>query len=601
MLFEMDVKPNICELLKERILAYTAVANISLAGFSTKSRVPLAIIQRIVSGNFVAVKFHHAYQILNLIDPDNVKPFLVESFLVEFYSHYFLEAHRHLGFERNAEAHDSVLSRALKSKILYNVYSMASTTHGVSLAKVEDVLKKPGLQALHELVGSGVLVEVSEGLYKDPLFNHHQTNEAQLCQMIKYNLEDFEPHNRYAAIFNIVEGYSDKGLEKVRNIIRKLFVDIFEVASDSANLGTETLFFSTLCGPIPSSQALIVKTTEESNNSGSDKEIGEFLAGLVHDMRVPMKYVQQVLDEQSEDKQAPIEISRAKSAARRIEGMIDALRRFENYEVVSRQMESFNFDQILNFANAMADKYGKRFSYNGPAEFHGSLDKVKIDRIIQNLLMNAFQAATTAINLECILIQDSMRLRVIDDGEGVPLELAPKIFELGFSFGKPEGSGLGLSNVKTIAQAHDGDAFYERLNGQTVFTVILQNVFVDSVLEDHLKPVALADQPLRVRGEEARPILFVAASDLEVQLRLLAAGAEHLQKFHVSEDADDMLSAYIVCTDNVSLALEAANAGISRILTPSTDLIARSDFITSLVKFANDEIGKFPRLESKPQ
>ncbi len=589
------MKPNICELLKERILAYTAAANISLAGFSTKSRVPLAIIQRIVSGNFVAVKFHHAYQILNLIDPDNVK-----SFLVEFYSHYFLEAHRHLGFERNAEAHDSVLSRALKSKILYNVYSMASTTHGVRLAKVEDVLKKPGLQALQELVDSGVLIEASEGLYKDPLFNHHQTNEAQLCQMIKYNIEDFEAHNRYAAILNIVEGYSEKGLEKVRNIIRKLCLDIFEVASDPANLGTETLFFSALSGPVPSSQALIVKRPEESNKPASDKAIGELLAGFVHDMRVPMKYVQQVLDEQSEDKQAPIEISRAKSAARRIEGMIDALRRFEDYEVVSRHMDRFNFDQILNFASAMADKYSKRFSYNGPGEFHGSLDKVKIDRIIQNLLMNAFQAAATAVNLECILTQGSVHIRAIDDGGGVPLELVPKIFEHGFSFGKPEGSGLGLWNVKTIAQAHDGDAFYERLNGQTVFTVILQNVFVDSVFEDKLKPVALADQSLHVRGEEPRPILFVAASDLEVQLRLLAVGAEHLPKFHVSEAADDMLSAFIVCTDNVSLALEAAKAGISRILTPGPDLIARSEFITSLVKFANEEIGKFPRLESKP-
>jgi signal transduction histidine kinase len=44
---------------------------------------------------------------------------------------------------------------------------------------------------------------------------------------------------------------------------------------------------------------------------------------------------------------------------------------------------------------------------------------------------------------------------VIDEGEGIPAELLPRIFELYFTT-KPKGSGIGLAMTYRILQLHGG-------------------------------------------------------------------------------------------------------------------------------------------------
>jgi len=46
-------------------------------------------------------------------------------------------------------------------------------------------------------------------------------------------------------------------------------------------------------------------------------------------------------------------------------------------------------------------------------------------------------------------------VEVIDEGEGIPPELLPRIFELYFTT-KPKGSGIGLAMTYRILQLHGG-------------------------------------------------------------------------------------------------------------------------------------------------
>ena len=46
-------------------------------------------------------------------------------------------------------------------------------------------------------------------------------------------------------------------------------------------------------------------------------------------------------------------------------------------------------------------------------------------------------------------------VEVIDEGEGIPAELLPRIFELYFTT-KPKGSGIGLAMTYRILQLHGG-------------------------------------------------------------------------------------------------------------------------------------------------
>jgi two-component system nitrogen regulation sensor histidine kinase GlnL len=65
-----------------------------------------------------------------------------------------------------------------------------------------------------------------------------------------------------------------------------------------------------------------------------------------------------------------------------------------------------------------------------------------------------------------------IRLEVIDDGPGVPAEIADSIFFPMVS-GRDEGSGLGLPIAQSLINRHGGLIDFASVPGNTVFTVWL--------------------------------------------------------------------------------------------------------------------------------
>jgi signal transduction histidine kinase len=92
-----------------------------------------------------------------------------------------------------------------------------------------------------------------------------------------------------------------------------------------------------------------------------------------------------------------------------------------------------------------------------PAGLQGRFDPDQIRQVLVNLLVNAGQATNGAgrITVEGEAQGDDLRLRVRDDGPGVPPEVRYRIFEALFTT-KARGSGLGLALCRRILEAHDG-------------------------------------------------------------------------------------------------------------------------------------------------
>lgn len=97
-----------------------------------------------------------------------------------------------------------------------------------------------------------------------------------------------------------------------------------------------------------------------------------------------------------------------------------------------------------------------------------------IERAITNLLSNALRYARTEIRAECEVKEDEdeVRIRIIDDGEGIEEEELAKIFE---RFYKGEGGnfGIGLSLTREILHLHEGWIRVKSVPGRTVFEVML--------------------------------------------------------------------------------------------------------------------------------
>ena len=120
---------------------------------------------------------------------------------------------------------------------------------------------------------------------------------------------------------------------------------------------------------------------------------------------------------------------------------------------------------------------GIRIDLTSEGSGEGWFDSRKMERVFHNLLLNACEAVSKkGGRIELNLRQDNngFELRVRDNGSGIAPEVRDQIFQPFVSFGKENGTGMGLTVVQKIVQDHGGDVMVERSSPEgTVFRVIL--------------------------------------------------------------------------------------------------------------------------------
>ena len=113
-----------------------------------------------------------------------------------------------------------------------------------------------------------------------------------------------------------------------------------------------------------------------------------------------------------------------------------------------------------------------------PVEVTG--DPARLHQIVANLLGNArtHTAPGTVVRTSILREDDQVRIAVRDNGPGVPEDLQANVFQR-FARGdssrnRAAGStGLGLSIVAAVAQAHGGSVDLRSVPGDTTFSVLL--------------------------------------------------------------------------------------------------------------------------------
>ena len=99
----------------------------------------------------------------------------------------------------------------------------------------------------------------------------------------------------------------------------------------------------------------------------------------------------------------------------------------------------------------------------------------ELNQVWANLLDNAIDASPGGqVRVEAVVAQQNVIVRVIDDGPGIPAEIANRIFDPFFTtkqIGK--GTGLGLDIARRIVQRHRGAIDMTTCPGRTEFRVTL--------------------------------------------------------------------------------------------------------------------------------
>ncbi|PNS08678.1 two-component system sensor histidine kinase NtrB [Solilutibacter silvestris] len=109
-------------------------------------------------------------------------------------------------------------------------------------------------------------------------------------------------------------------------------------------------------------------------------------------------------------------------------------------------------------------------------------DEDRLSQAAWNLVRNAIEAGANNITLRTRAehgarigaeqVALALRFDIVDDGPGVPPELAEQVF-LPLVSGRADGSGLGLALAQQVAREHRGTVSYRSRPGHTVFTLML--------------------------------------------------------------------------------------------------------------------------------
>ena len=176
---------------------------------------------------------------------------------------------------------------------------------------------------------------------------------------------------------------------------------------------------------------------------------------------------------------------------RRITKLLDQVEQFGNLRPPARK--AHNIHDLLDRARKSA-ALGVAAKMKIIEDYDPSLPPTFVDgdqmlQVFQNLMKNAAEAANprtggvirlhTFYDLALRLRRPDgsgaplpLQVEIIDDGPGLPPEIADNIFDP-FVSGRENGTGLGLALVSKIISEHDGWIGVESVPGRTVFRISL--------------------------------------------------------------------------------------------------------------------------------
>jgi len=230
-----------------------------------------------------------------------------------------------------------------------------------------------------------------------------------------------------------------------------------------------------------------------------EKEINEhkleFFTNISHEIRTPLTLILGPLDKLIENAKDDPALNRdlqpIKNNADRLMNLVTELLDFRKTEsgkmalhVSPGNVVKFCREIFLAFQNmAIAKNIDYQFETEH-AEIELYFDKVQMEKVLFNLLSNAFKF--TPVNGKIFLKIETekqlLHIKISDNGKGIPLENQANLFTNFYQANATTtiGTGLGLSFSKSIVELHHGQISFESIPkndkafGHTVFTVSLK-------------------------------------------------------------------------------------------------------------------------------
>jgi signal transduction histidine kinase len=199
-----------------------------------------------------------------------------------------------------------------------------------------------------------------------------------------------------------------------------------------------------------------------------------FVALAAHELRTPVTTIDGFVrtlhhlgDRLSEEEQARLRTALEQQTARMaqlVEQLLDLSRLdADAIKIVPQQLQVR--ERLEEIVVGAAGARRSSVEVHAPEGLEASIDPQAFDRIVSNLVTNAFRYGEPPVIVSAERRDRHLRVSVEDCGRGVSPEFVPDLFE---RFTRSEGSrssaggtGLGLAIARSYALAHDGELLYE--------------------------------------------------------------------------------------------------------------------------------------------
>jgi PAS domain S-box-containing protein len=219
--------------------------------------------------------------------------------------------------------------------------------------------------------------------------------------------------------------------------------------------------------------------------------LGAMAGGIAHEINNPLAVVDalvQDLGEAAEERViAPDEIVRTTGKIAQYVDRIGKIVKSMRHIARDGTKDPFEDVPVCNIVEQVLSICEQRFSGHSVALLNSPIDpalrvacrEVQVSQVLLNLLQNAFDAVQERsgdkwVRVEVAASDERVRLSVVDCGSGLSADLKTRIMEPFFTT-KPvgQGTGLGLSLSKQIAEEHGGTLEVDEDRGHTRFSLNL--------------------------------------------------------------------------------------------------------------------------------
>jgi C4-dicarboxylate-specific signal transduction histidine kinase len=219
-------------------------------------------------------------------------------------------------------------------------------------------------------------------------------------------------------------------------------------------------------------------------------ELGLMMAGITHELNNLMTIIQarvtQLLRQYNnpeKEKEVALGLNQIAYTVERMNKTVSGIREFVHVSDTDHD-EIISIDQILNdvslFCGQRMKNHGMELRVNCPEGLEVKGHKVQLKQAFINLVNNSFDAIDKLhdkwVEVKVVEGKENLEIYFKDSGFGISHAVTDRMMDPYYTTKASQGTGLGLSYVKAVAEQHGGSLTYLDKVFNTTFLLTLPKV-----------------------------------------------------------------------------------------------------------------------------